>query len=306
MRLGHFDLNLFIALDALLETRSITRAAERLHIGASATSSALGRLREQFGDELLVQVGRKMELTALAESLRQPVREIMIRAQATIEAKAEFDPAVEQRRFVFHASDYATTVLLTPLARQLEQVAPGISLDVVGLGDSNLDRLERGDVDFAIYPEVNASPAHPQQLLLEEDYSCVVWTGNPHVGKRITFDQYLNMRHVATQFGDTQRVPTFESWFLSTYGVSRNVVVSISTFSGLAPLVVGTECIATVHTRLARLYARTLPLRLLKPPIDIPKLKLVMQWNRHRDRDAAHVWLRERLVAVAREQGRGG
>jgi len=115
---------------------------------------------------------------------------------------------------------------------------------------------------------------------------------------------HVNMRHVATLFGDQKRNPTFESWFLSTYGVSRNIVISISTFSGLAPLVVGTDYIATMHTRLARLHARSLPLRILKPPIDIPKLKLVMQWNRHRERDAAHVWLRERLVAVAGEQRR--
>ncbi|HSV45565.1 MAG TPA: LysR family transcriptional regulator [Ramlibacter sp.] len=301
MRLGHFDLNLFVALDALLETRSITRASERLHIGASATSSALGRLREHFGDDLLVQVGRRMELTALAQALREPVREIILRSQATIAAKADFDPAVEERRFVFNASDYATTVLLTPLALQLESTAPGISIEVLGLGDSNIERLERGEVDFAIYPERNASPLHPLEPLLDEDYSCVVWSGNAQVGRRIGFDDYVGMRHVAVQFGQQNRVPTFESWFLSTYGVARNVVFTASTFNGLAALVVGTQSIATMHTRLARIYAKSLPLRLLPPPIEIPKLKLVMQWNRHNDQDAAHAWLRQRLLAVARE-----
>ncbi|HSV48037.1 MAG TPA: LysR family transcriptional regulator, partial [Ramlibacter sp.] len=195
MRLGHFDLNLFVALDALLDTRSVTRASERLHIGASATSSALGRLREHFGDELLVQVGRRMELTALAQALREPVREIILRSQATVAAKADFDPAVEQRRFVVNASDYATTVLLAPLALQLESVAPGISIEVIGLGSSNIERLERGEVDFAIYPERNASPLHPLEPLLEEDYSCVVWSGNSQVGKRLSFDDYVSMRH---------------------------------------------------------------------------------------------------------------
>src|SRR4029453_9101282 len=99
MRLGHFDLNLFIALDALLETKSVTKASERLHLGASATSSALGRLREMFGDELLVQVGRRLELTPLAESLREPVRDILLRSQAALSIKTGFDPASEERCF---------------------------------------------------------------------------------------------------------------------------------------------------------------------------------------------------------------
>ena len=300
MRLGHFDLNLFVALDALLETCSITQAGERLHIGASATSSALGRLREHFGDELLVQVGRRMERTPLAQSLRAPVRDIIVRSQATLAAKAEFDPACEQRRFVFNASDYAATVLLTPLAQRLETEAPGISIDVVGLGDSNLQRLERGDVDLAIYPERNASPAHPQADLLEESYTCVVWTGYTVRGDTIGFDEYMAARHVATQFGD-HRVPTFESWFLSTHGVARNVVVTASSFNALPSLVVGTQRIATMHTRLARLYQPVLPIRLLPPPFDIPPLKLVMQWNRHKAQDAAHAWLRQRLKAIAEE-----
>lgn len=298
MRLGHFDLNLFVTLDALLETGSVTRAGERLHIGASAISSALGRLRDHFDDELLVQVGRRMELTPLAQSLRAPIRDIILRSRATLAAKAAFDPTRELRRFVFNASDYATTVLLTPLAQRLESEAPGISIDVVGLGDSNLQRLERGDVDIAIYPARNASDAHPQEDLLNESYTCVVWSG--YARERISFDDYIAARHVATQFGD-QRVPTFESWFLSTHGMPRNVVVTASTFNALPFLVVGTQRIATMHSRLARMYARMLPVRLLPTPFETPPLNLVMQWNRHNDQDAAHAWMRQQLKSIAVE-----
>lgn len=300
MRLGHFDLNLFVTLDALLETRSISRAADRLHIGASATSSALGRLREHFGDELLVQVGRRMDLTPLAQNMREPVRDLILRAQATLAAKSDFDPASEQRRFVFNASDYATSVLLTPLAQRLESEAPGISIDVIGLGDSNLRQLERGDVDLAIYPERNASAAHPREDLLTERYSCVVWANHHLTGNAISYDEYMAARHVAAQFGD-QRVVSFESWFLSTHGMARNVVVTASTFNALPLLVIGTQRVATMHTRLAQMYSRILPVRLLAPPFDIPPLQLVMQWNRHNDQDAAHAWLRQRLKAIADE-----
>lgn len=300
MRLGHFDLNLFVTLDALLDTCSISRAAERLNLGASATSSALGRLREHFGDELLVQVGRRMELTPLAQSLREPVRDLLLRSHATLATRAEFDPACALRRFVFNASDYAATVLLTPLAQQLESEAPGISLDIVSLGDRNLERLERGEVDFAIYPERNASVEHPTQPLLNETYSCVVWTGHRLGPEGLTFEHYMAARHVAAQFGDL-RVATFESWFLSAHGVARNVVTTASSFNALPALVVGTQRIATMHTRLAQMYARMLPVKVLPPPFQIPTLKLVMQWNRHNGRDSAHAWLRQRLVALAGE-----
>lgn len=300
MRLGHFDLNLFVTLDALLETRSISRAAERLHIGASATSSALGRLREHFDDELLVQVGRRMELTPLAESLREPVRDLLLRSQATLAARTEFDPGRAQRRFVVNASDYATTVLLTPLAQQLETEAPGISLDVVSLGDSNLERLERGEVDFAIYPERNASADHPIEPLMTETYSCVLWTGHRLARQGLSYADYMAARHVAAQFGD-RRVATFESWFLAAHGVARQVVVTASSFNALPALVVGTQRVATMHTRLARMHARMLPVVVWPAPFDIPVLKLVMQWNRHNAQDAAHAWLRQRLVQQARE-----
>lgn len=295
MRLGHFDLNLFVTLDALLETASISRAAERLHIGASATSSALGRLREHFNDELLVQVGRRMELTPLAQALREPVRDVLLRSQATLAVRTEFDPSQAQRRFVINASDYASTVLLGPLSRRLEVEAPGITLDMVSLGNRNLEQLERGEVDFAIYPERNASPDHPQQALLEERYSCVVWTGHQLPPEGLTFAHYMASRHVAAQFGD-RRVASFESWFLTAHGMARQVVLTASSFNALPGLVVGTQRIATMHTRLARYYVGQMPIRLLPPPFDIPVLRLVLQWNRHAEQDAAHAWLRHRLL----------
>lgn len=298
MRLGHFDLNLFVTLDALLDTASITRASERLHIGVSATSSALSRLCEQFGDELLVPVGRKMALTPLAQSLREPVREVIQRSQAALATRAEFDPAQAQRHFVFNTSDYSATVLLAPLAQALETEAPGITLDIVSLGDRNLQRLERGEVDMAIYPERNASAAHPMQTLLSETHSCLVWTGHHLPEGELTLAHYMAARHVAAHFGD-QRVASFEGWFMAHHGMARQVVVSTSSFNELPALVVGTQRIATLQTRLAKMYARILPLKLLPPPFEIPPLNLVMQWNRHFDTDAAHAWMRSRLQTLA-------
>jgi len=298
MKLGHFDMNLLVALDALLDTRSVTRASERLHIGASATSSALGRLREYFGDELLMQVGRRMELTPLGRSLAQPVREILLTVQSTVVARPEFDPAQARRNFVLRASDYLTTVLLIDVVQRLQREAPGITLHIANMADDVPDRLDRGELDFVIYPSVSVNPAHPSQTLFEETYSCVVWSGNTLVGETLSLDQYREMGHVSATFGDSRSV-SFESLVMANLGVPRLIEVTTTNFNTLPQLVIGTTRIATVHTRLAQIYAHYLPLRLLPLPMDFPPLVEVMQWHAINNSDPAHVWMRRVLLEQA-------
>ncbi|MFL9944251.1 LysR family transcriptional regulator [Paraburkholderia graminis] len=298
MRLGHFDMNLLVALDALLDTRSVTRASERLHIGASATSSALGRLREYFDDELLMQVGRRMELTPLGRSLAQPVREILLTVQSTVVARLEFDPAQARRNFVIRASDYLTTVLLVDVVQRLQREAPGITLHIANMADDVPDRLDRGEVDFVIYPSVSVNATHPSQTLFEETFSCVVWTGNPRVGDTLSLDEYRQLGHVAATFGDSRSV-SFESLAMANLGVSRSIEVTTTNFNTLPQLVIGTTRIATVHTRLAQIYCHYLPLRLLPLPMKLPPLVEVMQWHAINNSDPAHVWMRRVLAEQA-------
>ncbi|HSV52378.1 MAG TPA: LysR family transcriptional regulator [Burkholderiaceae bacterium] len=305
MRLGHFDLNLLVTLDALLETKSVTRASERLCIGASATSSALGRLREHFADELLQQIGRRMELTPLAQSLVQPVRDIILRTQITVGRRPQFDPLTEKRHFVFNASDYIATVFMPKLLELLQRDAPGITVDLLSLADNALERLERGEVDFAIFPERNSSASHSSARLFDENYSCVVWADNPVVGDSLSFDQYMELGHVAARFGAT-RVASFETWFLEKQEMHRRVEVTASSFNVLPGLVIGTSRIATVHSRLAHWFAQQLPLRVLPPPFEIPTLHMVAQWHKYRDEDPSHVWMRQQLATVAAQLGAAG
>jgi LysR family transcriptional regulator, nod-box dependent transcriptional activator len=291
MRLGHFDMNLLVALDALLDTRSVTKASERLHIGASATSSALGRLRDYFGDELLMQVGRRMELTPLGRSLAQPVREILLRVQSAVVTRLEFDPAQAKRNFVIRASDYLTTVLLVDVVQRLQREAPGITLHIANMGDDVPERLERGEVDFVIYPSVSTNPNHPAQTLFADTYSCVVWTDNKLVGDTLSLAEYKQLGHVAATFGDS-RSDSFESNMMASLGVTRSIEVSTTNFNTLAQLVIGTTRIATVQTRLAQIYSRYLPLRMLPLPMTLPPLVEVMQWHAINNSDPAHAWLR--------------
>ncbi len=123
MRYGRLDLNLLVALDVLLTERSVSLAADRLCLSQSATSSALGRLREYFEDELLVVKGRAMILTARAEELIEPVRAVLEQIRTTVAVAPPFDPATADRTIRMMASDYSTEVLLTRVLADLEKDA---------------------------------------------------------------------------------------------------------------------------------------------------------------------------------------
>ncbi len=305
MRLDRFDLNLLVVLDVLLEERNVTRASERLHIGQSACSGALARLREYFEDELLVPVGRKLMLTPLAESLLDPVRDTLLRARATIARKPQFDPATAERRFLVCASDYVTTVMLASALREVAELAPGVVVDIRSHSPEVFEAFDRGTIDLMVMPEQYVERfEHPRQPWFQDEQACLVWSANPLVGDEISFDQYMQMGHVAVRFGD-ERSLTFEEWFLPRYGKQRRIEASVDNFSTLPLLVIGTHRIATLHRRLAEHVARHMPVRLLKPPFDMPALSEVMCWPKYLDHDPAHLWFRETLLKAAADAPAG-
>ena len=298
MRFNRLDLNLLVALDALLVERNITRAARRLNLSQSATSGVLSRLREALDDEILVQVGRNMVPTPLAESLVKPVRDVLLQIQATFEARPAFDPLESARNFRVAASNYPTTVLLTPYSQRLSWAAPNVTLEILALGMDFIERLDRAEVELLIMPMKFLSDDHPKQVLFEETYKCVVWEGNTEVGDTLSMERFLEMSHVASSFGDGRQL-TMDQWFLQTTGVARRVGITTNDFNTVPGMVINTNRIATMHARLAEHFARYFPLRLLDPPIALPSVTMGMQWHKYLDKDAGHRWLREGLSRLA-------
>jgi len=296
MRFNHLDLNLLVALDVLLEEQNITRAAERLHMTQSATSGVLGRLRTYFEDELLVQVGRKMQPTPYATELAKPVREVLLTIQSSITAKPVFDPASSKRHFRLVTSDYLISVLFAQVIQKIHQEAPHITFEMLGPSDNSGELLVRGEVDLMIVPERYIIEGHPSRLLFEEEHVCVVWQGNTQVGDSLSLEQYMEMGHVSVGFGRTRHM-SIEEWFMNQYGFNRRIEVVTNDFNTLPQLVVGTQRIATMHQRLANLYAQYLPLRILPPPVKIPVMFEYLLWHRSVDGDPMHRWLRERISA---------
>jgi DNA-binding transcriptional LysR family regulator len=299
MRYQKFDLNLLTALRALLAEKSVTRAGEVVHVTQSAMSGILSRLREYFGDPLIVQVGRRMELTPLGESLVEPINDVLLRIDATIATRPAFDPASTRRQFSIVASDYSINALLLEVLRRVHREAPGMSIEFHTPSEAAAAELESGEVDFIINPESQVSPEQSGVVLFEDSYTCVVDAENTEIGDSITIDRYLTLRHVAFRSGRLG-FPQLEIWLMNRYGNARTIEVIAQSFILLAHLVVGTSRVATMHTRLARQVAEYLPVRLIKPGFDIPRLVEVLQWHKYRDLDPANMWLRERIIEVAR------
>ncbi|MEK7833122.1 MAG: LysR family transcriptional regulator, partial [Acidobacteriota bacterium] len=285
------DLNLLVALDALLTEKNVTHASQRIHLTQPALSNALARLRDFFGDPLLVQVGRKMELTARAQSLAKPVRDILQQVQSTISAQVTFDPAKAERKFSLAVSDYVIAVLLADLLRQIGREAPGIAFDLWPVTGNAPHELENGDVDFIIAPKPYLSANHPQQELFEEGYACIAWSENTQVHRQLSFEQYLALAHVEVRLGE-KRQPGFAEMMLTRLNYERKIEVVVPSFDLLPLLVVGTDRIATMYRRQAEIYARHYPLQVLPFPLEIPAMVEMMQWHRYQDHDPGCLWLR--------------
>ncbi|MEI8267203.1 MAG: LysR family transcriptional regulator [Betaproteobacteria bacterium] len=299
MRLRRLDLNLLVALDALLATRSVTAAAQRLHVTQPSMSGSLARLREHFGDPLMVQVGRRLTLTPLGEALLDPVRQTLLQVEATVSLRPGFDPASSTRHFAICASETTVLGLLTEVLRDIELQAPGITVELLPTDPARMGPLlESGELDFYIAGAHLLLPAHPSTVAFSDEFLCVVWSGNPKVRTRISLEKYLSLGHVITRYG-LERRPGFEQFTMERLGIQRRVEVSCMTPALMGPLVVGTHRIATMPSRLARAQAQVLPLKVLRLPMALPPLEIHMQWHKSRDRDAGTVWFRQCVLAAA-------
>ncbi|EJM22894.1 transcriptional regulator [Pseudomonas sp. GM21] len=306
MRYYGLDLNLLAVLDALFIEQHVTRAASRLHLTQSAVSAALGRLREHFDDPLFVLVGGKMVPTALTQRLYPQINQVLESAREIAFSNVQFDPRRSTRRFRIMASDYVIAVLLPQVQRRLAQVAPDVDLSVETLfPQKSLEPgwladnvLEHRSCDLLIIPHAHRSTRHPQEPLFEDGFSTIVCMGNHRVGDSLTVQQYLALPHVVREAG-TAANGSMEAEFFASRGLERRVRVAVDQFGLMPEFVVGSECIATMHSRLARLYARRFPLRLLAPPLEMPPTLQVVQWHAYQDADPALIWFRQLLAEVA-------
>ena len=294
MDLHLFDLNLLVALDALLRECNVTQAGNRLNLSQPAMSGALARLRSHFQDELLVPVGRRMVRTPLGDELLQPVHDILLQVRGTLESRSGFDPATSTRHLTIAASDYVIAILMADALRRVRCEAPHITFDLRPLGPRADEALDNAQLDFLIAPPNPDVEAHASEVLFEDTFTCVAWSGNTAVGATLTPEEYLNLGHVVVNVGESP-VGNIDEVYLRKNKCRRRVEISTPSFFLAPQLVLGTDRIATITTRLALKYAEILPIRLVPLPIEIPALVEVLHWHRAHNQDPAHLWFRQVL-----------
>jgi LysR family nod box-dependent transcriptional activator len=297
MRLDNFDLNLLVAFDVLLQERSVTRAARRLNLTQPAMSACLRRLRDAFQDEILIQHGKTMVPTPHAIELAPRIADAILQLRTIISTGTAFDPATSQRRIRIEASDYITTVLIVPLLEILHRDAPGIRLDLSQPDEGTSERMEGGDIDLLMTPERFLETDHPRELLFEERHVVVGWSGNPVMRGPMTENEFLESGHVAVRIDGRA---SFIEDALQELGLQRRVEVVAPSFIQAPWLLPGTNRLALMHERLARIVAPGLSLAIAEPPIQLPVMREMMQFHAARESDAAVRWLRSKLRQLAK------
>ena len=308
MQLNRFDLNLLIALDALLHEKNVTRAAERVFVSQPAMSAALQKLREFFDDQLLVRIGRDMQLTPRGLSLVGPVREALLQVQATLGTQPTFDPGTVQRTFTLIVSADALLRVMPTVFQRLSREAPGIRCHIEHFSETTLSRLEYGDADLFIglnSLRLFGLREFPESLRIVDlrpvRWLCAVAHDHPTVGDTITEAQYLALPHV---FGwpNSHTVP-LEELVRRLLSADLDVRATTQGLLEIPFMLAGTQLVATLPEDLARTLAKLAPIRLLPVPFATPDTHEVVIWHKRNEPDPGHAWLREVLISAATSSG---
>ncbi|MFQ1002459.1 LysR family transcriptional regulator [Modestobacter sp. SSW1-42] len=303
MNLARLDLNLLVSLDALLQQRSVTRAAAQMGLSQPALSASLGRLRRHFGDDLLTRVGNEYRLTPLALQLRELVRIALSGAERVFDAQPDFDPASSTREFTALVSDYVVVVLGDTLAALLAEEAPHTRLRLTPHSPAMVERAEQvllgGDVMMLPHGFVH-DMSHLD--LYQDEWVCVVSADNPVADEGLTTEHLRTMPWVLTYHGPAASTPA--ALQMRMLGIEPRAQVITENFITVPGLVAGSDRIALLQRRLVDLLPLGSGIRPLPCPFEVGPLMEAMWWHPALDDDPEHRWFRD-VISRAAEQAVG-
>jgi DNA-binding transcriptional LysR family regulator len=298
MNLANLDLNLLVTLDAVLEQRSVSRAAEQLGLSQPAVSAQLARLRRHFGDDLLARFGNQYRLTPLAGQLRGRVRTAVTGVERVFAAEPDFTPANTSREFSLVMSDYGVAVIGPLLATELAAQAPAARLRFSPNTPSVVDNALQSmtSVDLLVMPH-GFTEGLSHRDLYTDDWVCLVSAGNADVVEYLTVEHLRTMPWVVCYHGPTASTPAARQ--MRMLGIEPQVQIITENFMTVPGLVAGSPRIALLQRRLASKIHTELGLRVLPCPFEVAPLVEAIWWHPMYDDDPEHRYLRELLVLVA-------
>ncbi|MAY70078.1 MAG: LysR family transcriptional regulator [Halomonas sp.] len=297
----NYDLNLLRTFHALYLEQNVTRAGERLHLSQPSVSAALGRLRELFNDPLFIRDRQRMRPTEKAEHLFPTIEAALTDLDGLINSEREFSPATEQRHFEIAANDYFEVMILPVLAEALRQQAPGITLQVRRLSqDMSEAGVMSGTTDLAFGRQVDPPENLVVREVIREGIECLVGEGHPLLERleddgrmaRADFEHYA---HVLVQPHTRLKSGIFKQ--LKDQGLRRDVALAVTYFMAVPALLERSLLIASLPAGLCRHFRRQFAVTPVPPPVRFDPFPFHLSWHRRYQKDPAHRWLREQIIA---------
>jgi LysR family transcriptional regulator, nod-box dependent transcriptional activator len=303
--LNRFDLNLLAALDALLHEKNVTRAAQRVYVSQPTMSAALAKLREFFDDDLLVRVGREMELTPRGLALVEPVRAALLGVQAALGTQPHFDPATASRRFRLMIHDFMAPRLLPPVIARIAREAPGIGCHLEQFSQLGIGKLEHAEIDLVVgidNAQLFGLREFPEELRSVElepvRWVCAVSADHPTIRDSLSREQFLELPHIfARRSGDLGPVADAVRRFIPA---DLDVRVTSESVLQVALILAGTPCLAILPESVVRYVAPLVPLKTFTLPVPVPDTRVVALWHKRSEADPCHAWLRNAVIAAGR------
>lgn len=300
-RSAQVDLNLLTVFAAIHRERSITRAGRALYMSQSAVSHALGRLREVFGDPLFVRTAEGMQPTALANRLAEPVQDALRTVDDVLSTQCDFDPKTADLRLTIGTVGAQPFAFLPAMYQRLEAEAPGVSLHVKYVDQSELAaQLDSGAIDLGVGPAPKAeSPASARLVsapLIDDPLVSVTWKGNEEVGPELDIATYARLPHLVIATSLVER--TWIDDALAAHGLQRRIAAIMPDAQALPLVLPGTRLVCTVMRSIASPFLGIAPLRVSIPPIPGPPHVAHLVWHVRSNRDPAQRWARALLQDV--------
>jgi DNA-binding transcriptional LysR family regulator len=288
----HVDLNLLIALDALLEENSVAAAADRLHLSPPAMSRTLSRIRRATGDDILVRSGRSMIPTPRALELREETRELVRRGIAVLTPPRTLDLDALDRVFTVRSHDALACALAAPLTAAVA-AAPGVQVRLLAEPSADVADLARGRTDVEIGAAGAARPEIAAETIGADQMVVIVRAGHPLAEGELTPEQLASADHVTVS--RRGRLHGVIDDALTERGLSRRVVAALPTSSAALDLVACSDLVTTVAEQVCRPVWTRLGLVARPFPFPVPPVPVIVTWHHRNDSDPAHTWLRAQV-----------
>lgn len=301
MQITAVDLNLAVVLRALLDERSVSRAARRLGLSQSATSHALGRLRALMRDPLFVRTRTGLVPTARAEAMTDAVRSSVAALETTFFAPPPFDPKTLERTFRIRPSDYVEFLLVPPLLERLAKVAPKVGVSALPMVTEATLALEEGQLDLLIQPTRSDSGEQTDSFhmaeLWDERLVGIARRGHPLTRGRITLERFASASHALVS--PRGQPGGIVDDVLRQRGTSRRVAFTTPSFLVAPQVVATTDLVMMLPARVAAALEAPFRLATFEPPLDVPGFRMAMFWHDRHHSDPAHAFLRREIAQVA-------